>query len=252
VARLLTLSVAAVMIGAGVGVGLVAAWATVGAPTQCIPSEPITTLLTLTPVLIVNSPYGGYANGTLTIYANTSTQTARVTETTGARNGSVTYLLDRVNWTIWTTQRVGNPTGSCAGIFAYSEAPAGSVQIGLSTPENYTNDSQAPQFSGDGGVDSATGGPYSVLYFNDSYSRFSWGIGTCSGLGGETAASSSYLSYRIPFEYLGSPHVASVTVNELTNYTYWIPPGGNFYVDELSSPGGPGGGDSFTYLPCPS
>jgi len=241
--------VVAVIVGAGLGAGLVAAWATWGAPTQCVASQPVATLTTLTPVLIVNSPYGGYANGTWTRYMNTSSQTIVETDSVGARNGSITYLFYQFNWTVWTTQRLGNPTGSCAGVFAYSGAPTGNVIVGGSSA-NYTNDSQGRQFSGGNSTPTNNGVPYSVLYFNDSFYRANdGGLQTCAGGASQWSARSTYIDYRIPFEYQGSPHVASVTFNERTNFTYTFPAtGGSWEMDDLSSPGGPGGGLSFSYV----
>jgi hypothetical protein len=251
------------MIGAAVGVGLVASWAIVGDPTQCIPSEPIATLLTLTPVLIVNSPYGGFANGTWTSYSNTSSTTSSEQQTIGARNGATSYLLDRVNWTIWTTKRVGSPSGSCAGVFAYFGSPAGYPQdptgvfsINTQSPSNYTNDSQAPQSTGDGSALNWSGGPYAPVYFNDSFYPVGTQFQDCASGMAEWSvwpAASTFLTFRIPFEFQGSTHVASITMSELTNYTYSFPPRGSWTLHDLSDPGGPGGGISFRYnAPCPS
>jgi len=243
--------VVAVIVGAGLGAGLVAAWATWGAPTQCVASQPVATLTTLTPVLIVNSPYGGYANGTWTRYMNTSSQTIVETDSVGARNGSITYVFYQANWTVWTTQRLGNPTGSCAGVFAYTWNPTGTVIGGSSA--NYTNDSQGRQFSGGNSTPTNNGVPYSVLYFNDSFYRSSWGFSNCGGGVSTVSAGSIYIDYRLPFQYQGTAHVAFITFNEFTNYTYSFPAhGGEWDVDDLSSPGGPGGGDSFSYIQgCP-
>jgi hypothetical protein len=256
VARALSLSVAAVLIGAAVGVGLVAAWATVGTPTQCVPSERIAILPTLTPILIVNSPYGGFANGSMTTYDNTSTSVGWDRLSVGARNGSVTYVLEVANWTIWTTKRVGDPAGSCAGVFSYSEN-ATKFTVDDGTPRSYTNDSQAPQYSGgNSSLNTSFGqifnGQYADLLFNDSFSSsHASSMNVCEGGMGGTVATSTYLSFRIPFEFRGSEHVLSVTINELTNYTYTFGAKGVFEVDELSSFDGPGGGDSFMYTPCP-
>lgn len=231
--RILTLSVAAALIGAAVGVGLVASWAVVGAPTQCVRSEPVATLLTLTPVMFVNSPYRGFGNETWTTYSNSSSARSWEKQTIGAKNGSTSYLLDRVNWTIWTTQRVGDPAGSCSGVFAFSQSPAGYPQdptgtfsLNIGSPSSYTNDSQAPQSTGDGSVLNFTGGPYSPVYFNDSFYRDGPYFQDCdSGMSewSEWPAYSTFLTYRIPFVFQGSTHIASISVSELTNYTCSFP-----------------------------
>jgi hypothetical protein len=252
--RALAVAVAAAILGASVGVALVAAWATVGAPTQCVPSQPITTLETLTPALIVNSPYGGHANGTLTVYDNGSSGWRITRWTAGASNGSVEYVFDRVNWTIWTTQRVGEPTGSCAGVFAYSETTGPTYSVSLTSPEDYPNDALAPRVSGDNSPINSSGGPYADLYFNDSFSSSdSFGkVSTCGGLGARADAWSSYVDFQVPFDFQGSTHVVSITVQELTNYSYSFPPNGSWAEEDLSAAGGPGGGYSFAYLQaCP-
>lgn len=254
VSRALALSVASLVIGAALGAGVVTVWAAVGNPTECVRSQAVTTLPTLTPLLIVNSPYGGYANGTLTTYANSSYERSVTTWSLGARNGSVGYLFVAANWTVWTTQRVGDPSGSCAGVFVYSE-DASKATLETSSPENYTNDSQAPAYSGGDGPlgsgDPFPTGPFAPLYFNDSYSRFSAGYATCAGVSLGIAVHSTYLRFQLPFTYQGSDHTASITVDELQNYTYSFSAGGDFDVDDLSGDGGPGGGAAFAYLPCP-
>jgi hypothetical protein len=257
VSRIVSLSVVAVMIGAAVGVGLVATWAAIGAPTLCVRSEPVATLPTLTPFLIVNSPYGGFANGTWTQYDNTSTSRGFETQSIGARNGSTSYLFGVVDWTVWTTKRIGNPSGTCAGIFASSEGKP-SVVAAASTGANYTSDQDAPQATGNGSVLNSTtaeipGGPFAPLFFNDSfYSARAYTTSNCADAGeGGVAVSSTFMTYRIPFEYRGAPHIASITVSQLTNYTYSFATGGIWEVDDLAGVGGPGGGDSFSFTSCP-
>jgi hypothetical protein len=246
--RAVALSIAAVIIGAGIGAGLVTAWTIEGSPDQCVASQPVDHLTILMPVLIVNSPYGGYANGSWTRYANTSSQTIKETDTIGARNGSIDYLLEQSNWTIWTTKQSGDRSVSCAGVFSYSWTPTG-IQVVGSTGLNYTNDSQASQFTGGNGTRSNYGAPYDLLYFNDSFYRSSGGFSDCGGGTSTTAAASTYIDYRIPFDYQGSPQIASITFDELTNFTYTFPAnGGAWEMDDLSSPGGPGGGLSFSFL----
>lgn len=246
--RVLPVAIVATIVGAGIGGGVVAAWALLGAPTECVPSEPVANLITATPVLVVNSPYGGWANGTYTVFSNTSAGESWVQQSVGAKNGSVTYLYDVTNWTVWTTHREGKPVGSCLEVFAFTWAPTGSWIVD-STLENFTNDSRAPQSSGGPGGPDHNGSPLDPIYFNQSFSR-AVSIGETCGSGAVTlTAGSRYIDLRIPFEYLGAPHVGNVTFDEFTNFSYTFPAnGGAWGIDELSSPGGPGGGWAFSYL----
>ena len=252
VSRSLALSVVAVLIGAGLGACLVADWAIEGAPAQCVASQPVATLPTWTPVLVVNSPYGGSANGTWTYWANTSSQTVEIQQSIGARNGSIDLLLEQLNWTVWTTKRVGDPTRSCAGVFDYSWTKYGGWDL-ASTGVNYTNDSQAVQYTGGGGPlnysSPWSGAPARVLFFNDSFYGPDEVFSNCASSTAGMSAHSTYIDYRIPFEFQGTAHLASITFDELTNYTYTFPAhGGAWEVDDLSNTGGPGGGYSFSYL----
>ena len=246
--RIAPLTVVAVVIGAGVGTGLLATWATVGAPTQCVASRAAQNLTTLTPYLIVNSPYLGHANGTWTRYENTSTTTVKVAGTIGSANGSVDYLFQGTTWTVWTTERIGNPSGSCAGVFAVTSTEYG-FSLTYASATNFTNDSQAQQESGDGSPPYTTGGPFDPLYFNDSFYRTGRTVDTCGGFAQTMSVGSDHIDLELPFVYQGVHRIAHITLAEFTNFTYSFPAnGGVWAVDALSGPGGPGGGWAFSYL----
>lgn len=59
------------------------------------------------------------------------------------------------------------------------------------------------------------------------------------------------LTVRVPFNASGRTLAEPVTLSEPENYTYEFPSGfGTWEVDNLSMPGGPGGGWAFSFAPC--
>jgi hypothetical protein len=62
----------------------------------------------------------------------------------------------------------------------------------------------------------------------------------------------SYVNVEIPFPYDGSIRVVNATVTVTADFEYTFPSdSGVWGVDNLSAPGGPGGGWAFSYTPCP-
>lgn len=244
-------SMTAVLLGAAIGGGLVIAAFHFSTPGQCVPLVPIANLTISTPVMIINSPYLGAASGTLTTFTNISGHPYTITQATGSRNGSIAYLLQLLNWTVWTTHHVGTGSGSCHGVYSLSWVPTGTSVLNSSA--NYTNDSDSQQYIGGGSPPWPNGAPLGYVYFNDSVTEGTFEVSTCGGSAIHLQARSTYLDLRIPFAFQGVWHTQDVSFRALTNYTYTFPTNsGVWSVDALNLPGGPGGGWAFSYLRgCP-
>ncbi len=94
-------------------------------------------------------------------------------------------------------------------------------------------------------------GDASPLFSNGFQSANSASIHTCGGPPQPTHVESNYLTVWIPFEFGAQNHTAPVVLPYNQSFNYWFPSNGTWAVDNLSEPGGPGGGWAFDYLgPC--
>jgi hypothetical protein len=130
-----------------------------------------------------------------------------------------------------------------------------------------TSSSRALPMMGGGGEYSAAGGlrndsrepnesggsyPYAPLGYNNSYYSATSTISTCGV--GEVVRSvrSNHVDLRLFFQLNGTSRRLLVPFETSTNYTYFFPANtGIWKVDNLSAPGGPGGGWAFSFTPCP-
>jgi hypothetical protein len=201
---------------------------------------------TTTPYLTVDSPYLGFANGTYTVFHNTSSAVVEDQSSVAATGGSISYLSQGANWTVSSDRQTGFSSRSCAGTLTVGESSR-SLFTGQGTSGPFVNDSDAPRWGGN-----ETG--FSEVYVNDTFARAQLGLSTCAGGAVTLGTTSTYLDIGIPYRHDGTGQVATATLQVLTNYTYTFPGGaGSWAIDELSAPGGPGGGWSFAYLGgCPA
>ncbi len=197
----------------------------------------------LTPQLLLNSPYDGSAYGTLpvdngsrnlTMYANNS--------------GGLWGYFERIDWTVRVGQSSGGTNPACDQVFYLSEkddwTSAGLPLFNSSTPY-YLNDSREPTSV----QISSSGGP--TYFYNQFYSVTSE-LSTCGTNSSVQTVKSNHIQVGIEFQYFGSSHIVNVTLKEPTSYRYVFPANtGIWAIDNLSAPGGPGGGWAFSYSPCP-
>jgi hypothetical protein len=207
---------------------------------------------TSVPVVVINSPVLGNASGTVVTPAGTGATTFGIGS---ARNGSVIGYFAFENWTVYSHKAVGLFSLSC-GATSYSataSSPTGSsinsVPIG-GGPDgwalNFTNDSGEPSYTGENGT------VHSPIYYYNQFYRPNDNLSTCgAGPATITVVSSSFV-IGIGLSVGGSWHIVPVTVDLETTYTYNFPANaGTWQIDNLSAPGGPGGGWAFSYNgPC--
>lgn len=245
--------------GVGIGVAVTLGAFSLGSPSlgshyACEPAALVASQWNWTPYLLVNSPYGGWGNGTAS------------TDQGGASsrnfNGQSAEAIDLEQWNLTLVQRVLVPGW---GVSATS-CPTLSV--------NYNNTSfpsNAP-FSGCGCLllpngtttdrnetNQPTYGLYTAVKWNNSFTSPTGGTVTTCGTGPETVSFQSREPvFEVTFQTPYGPKTFSESVSIFTSaltetFHYWFPPNfGSWAVDNLSLPGGPGGGWAFDFLgPCP-
>lgn len=197
---------------------------------------------TLTPEVLVNSPFLGSALG---VYRGT-TPSAPASSGPGvtAANGSVWGHFEDYRWNF--SQGVHSGTSNaCPGVFFASSTDnlaGGTQNLGW----ELRNDSAEQTHVGDNGTS------YAVTYLNNSFVRATSTVSTC-GSGAETLGLTSYqFEIRLPFSVSGTPQNVTVIVEAWVSFSYTFPAdSGTWMIDNLSAPGGPGGGWAFSYSPCP-
>lgn len=213
-----------------------------------------------TPAVVANSPFGGkvYDNGTIPPYIPGSPGYPNDWSALGAPawNGTAAGAFFAANVSIFHSRNVttwgpganvrcevpylaqflppspGGPVPCCGDLFGP-----------ISTP-NATSDRGEASTAGFSGPD---------FYFNNSFTvpnRPS--LSTC-GLPGRWAyAADSHFTVWASAVVGGHSSFVPVVLPFAVSFQYWFPPNfGTWQIDNLSAPGGPGGGWAFSYSPCP-
>jgi hypothetical protein len=204
-----------------------------------------------TPVILFNSPTGGSSTGS--VITHNGSEATTITYGTG-QNGSVIGFFNVENWTIYSDVSHGFGAPNCSGLFSTTNSttdggvsgniPAGGAPSGWA--ENFSNDSTEPtNYLGFG-----SHGP--PLNFSNQFYSTTFTYSNCGSGATSRVAVSNHIEVSLGFESGGAWHAAEVTINVQTTYLYHFPAnGGTWQVDNLSAPGGPGGGWAFSYLgPC--
>ena len=198
---------------------------------------------TLTAVLVLNSPFLGSANGSVPIQNGTLNLTIFAND-----SGSVWGYFQRVDWTIQAGQATVNTGGSCSGAFFATGRAVGSsgvLPLFNSGSPAYQNDSSESDWVNISG----TPGP---VYFHNQFYAPTSRLSTCGTNASVQVARSNHITVEVQFTYKGTTEVVQATIPVSTTYRYFFPAdGGTWQIDNLSAPGGPGGGWAFSYSTCP-
>lgn len=217
------------------------------------------------PAVLVNSPYGGNAwgNGTIPVNfpgawngpppASVSAVAfgtgASLGETLGAFftvNVSFYHVTNLTEWGPGQNIRCSQPFLVTFGAPSlYSEA--GGWVMG----PNNTSDSSEPNFAV---LFQGTRDASDSLFFNNSYvdsNRVN--VTTCGGSAQSLPlVTSTSLTIWFPLAVGGKNYTTPYELTFEQDFHYWFPADfGTWQVDNLSAPGGPGGGLAFSYSPCP-
>lgn len=215
--------------------------------------------VTWIPVILINVPYGGYASGNGSLpaeYLGPNTLLPSADGTDGI-NGSVSGVIYAVWLNISTEQDVTTwgPGNNVRCTQAYTVAaggtgpqPPGSYAGGIFGPGLRSDVAEPHVFTFGSGPSNQT-----VLFSNGFTAANSETISTCGGPAANRyqPVHQTNLVVNVPFAFAGSNHTASFVIPVEQSYHYMFPANfGIWQVDNLSEPGGPGGGWAFSYSPC--
>jgi hypothetical protein len=235
-------SVVAVAVGVAVAIGLTLAGLTLDSG-GCSPGPVVSTVDdTLTPMLLLNAPYNGSASGTVPIENGTQDLTL-----TANNSGGVWGYFERSDWTIRDASSARGSGSSCDGVYFASLAEDWSSDIlplFNSSEPAYLNDSAEP-------TTAPVDGTPEPVHFQNGFGLPDGELSTCGETASTVYLSSSRLDVGVQFETGGISHVVDTELEVPTHYEYNFPAnGGTWAIDNLSAPGGPGGGWAFSYSPC--
>jgi hypothetical protein len=197
---------------------------------------------TWTPNMMVNSPWMGIGRGNVTLDPETGGGVLGIPEATG---GGVEAFFEITNWTVYTAEPQGG--GHCSSPFlasAQDTANTVTAPIPVNPPQfEYKNDSSEPNVIGSNGSNPTP------LFYDARFVAPSFTVSTC-GVGPEILRTvSGYITVGLGFTSGGTWYVLDQVVPVVTYYSYVFPGnGGSWAVENLSAPGGPGGGYAFSYL----
>ncbi len=196
------------------------------------------------PSVFANSPYGGSADGQ-------SGASGVIVD-----NGTAGAVFqERVNASLYSAHNssswgpgVNDPCeGPMALVLQVDIIGAGTVLV--PTVSNLTDAGEATNVSaGDTPLNLST-----LAFFNNSFTGANAAtISTCGGGALELPDQTAHLKVGIPFDVHGQTVVVPYELHALETFSYTFPANfGTWAVDNLSEPGGPGGGWAFDYLgPC--
>ncbi len=225
---------------------------------QC-KSEPLAVGLNVfAPFGILNVPYGG--NGSLKVFVPVWYTSSYYSTNSSVPVSGTTYLTEYTVSSLRNTSVSGIGTShSCASQFEVHPILSQRVNAGFSetTIFNATSDVNestiahvgfGPPINGVEGINPTT------RYSNGFTTENMPNITTCgSSTSVVESTTSDYLAMKFAFNDSGTiryvPYDLTIIVD---TFTYTFPANfGTWEVDNLSAPGGPGGGWAFAYYPCP-
>jgi hypothetical protein len=233
------------VIGACAAVGIVVLFALTAAagwlplPHWTCQQGPVETSETVwVPVLLLNAPFGGSGSG------NSSVLGTQVTNgnATGIFMESDLNISTQQNTTVWAEGQNARCSGGWLFSYATANAYAG---IGLETSGKASN-------TGETNTSNLTSGTPPIHFDNDFATSNAPNVTTCGLSGERIPVESSWLTIKLPITVGGHEALVPWTFSLEQSFSYWFPANfGVWQVDNLSAPGGPGGGWAFSYSSCP-
>jgi hypothetical protein len=209
------------------------------------------------PAVLANSPYGGevFDNGTLpaSLPGTPGYPTNPSALGAPAKGGSAAGAFFAVNLSIYRSENStawgpGSNT-MCTNPFIIqflpvniSGHPGADAFAFIPTPNNQSDVGEASQLSA----------PPTVVFSNAFGEANHGNVSTCGGAARWVPFESPSISVWIPLGAASGNVTAQITLPFPMEFNYWFPASfGTWQVDNLSAPGGPGGGWAFSYSPCP-
>ncbi len=239
---------------------------TVGAPVlaghyACERGDLLATQFNWTPVVNLNSPFGGWGNLTYGVGSTGGGGGAIF-------NGSAAAVIGGGEWDLYEVDHVHlpglGPDPSCAPVEAQfvPSIPTDVPFDGCACPTlaaGALSDAREPTqltYYGADGTIAFT----SVIFHNSFVADNAGNVSTCGGAGKRLDLTSTNLTFQVPFSTPVGTFILNESVYSIFNPTvpygqyaamfqYWFPPDfGTWAVDNLSAVGGPGGGFAFAFL----
>ena len=208
------------------------------------------------PVVLANSPYGGktYDNGTIppSIPSSPGYPDAWAALGAPALNGSADAALLLTNIDLFSVQNETVPgPGANTPCQASSDLQFLPLAGGGGSGSQASNISIPSVFSDEGEATNASPGAPSFVFQNGFSSANSPAVSTCHGPGQTHIAYAPDFKAWVPSGVGNSAKLTPVTLPFAVHFRYVFPPNfGTWQIDNLSAPGGPGGGWAFSYTPC--
>ena len=254
--KVITIVGAAAVLSSLFALTYVSSWSPL-AHVECVDQHRIVLEQLWTPVVLANSPFGGtvYDNGTIPPYIPGAPGYPNLWSARGAPsvNGtaSAASMITNVSIVALGNTTVWGPGANraCAEARAITYLPLsggalGIVQFGpIATPSNLSDRGEATN---------ATPGAPSFVISNGFSVWNAPSVTTCGGPAVWRSASSPDFTAWAPDPVGDETSLIPVTLPFADSFHYWFPANfGTWLVDNLSAPGGPGGGWAFSYEPCP-
>ncbi len=245
--------------GIAIGVALVLSFMTIGGLSllshkSCTRHEAVATALFWTPFELLNAPYLGSASYLASFQLYELNGLTNVTASGTLLHGNLSSgYFETQNWMIFS---LANSSEAGPGV----NRPCESAFSAAIAPTNFTSSFQGFVLQGPGNtsnMNEPTTYPKappqhpSAVFANAFVAANHAPVSTCGSIAQSVSVSSAL--FEISLSVTGPMGVitTSAIVVSLENFTYHFPAnGGTWQVDNLSAPGGPGGGWAFSYSSC--
>lgn len=208
------------------------------------------------PAILVNAPYEGNVSGNASIPPGFIVDGQGFGSTDGmpASNGSVggvffhvwLALFSLVNTTVWGP----GSNVACSHPFsmtATTDFNGSQVYSGILGNQGNLSDSAEPHSYN---LTAPPGG--STVYFDNGFvSANTQDISTCGGPAKSVPVNSPEFTVWVPFAIGNRTAIVPYEIPFDQMFHYRFPSNGTWAIDNLSAPGGPGGGWAFSYSTCP-
>ena len=203
------------------------------------------------PAVLVNSPYGGTGTG-MGIVVWPSFKTGWGTSVENGTSGLVAFTS---GLSLYQTQNRSGwgpgpnlPCTSPYGLVRFPPPANGAGSALIPTVSDLTDQGEASDVSVYGNVSNLS----SDIYLNNGFVQANApAVSTCDGPGVSRQTEASAFTVAVPFEVFGRTLIVPITLQFVQRFSYTFPANfGTWQVDNLSAPGGPGGGWAFSYSPC--
>ena len=219
---------------------------------------------TWVPAVLVNSPYGGNASGLGKMPwsfpgawngpppANGSMSIGMETSTSNGTSAGAFFIVN-VSVSDTMTVLVAGPGANsrCSSpVTVAIESPAeyATASHRIPAPSNLSNVGEATNVSVDGRVNAS----FSVNFDNGFEQATEPSVSTCGGPSQTIPVSATGFQISFNVTIGDAVYLFPYTLPFLQSFQYTFPANaGTWQVDNLSAPGGPGGGWAFSYSACP-